>query len=36
MAWIIAALYLRAAARFDKLEQRVIEKVDASDRRDNS
>jgi uncharacterized membrane protein (DUF485 family) len=27
MAWIIAALYLRAASRFDKMEQRVIEKV---------
>ena len=27
MAWIIAALYLRAAARFDKMEHRVIEKV---------
>ena len=26
MAWIIAALYLRAAARFDKMEERVIEK----------
>ena len=25
MAWVIAALYLRAAARFDKLERRVIE-----------
>ena len=28
MAWIIAALYLRAAARFDKLEHKVIEKAD--------
>lgn len=28
VAWIIAALYLRAAARFDKMEQRVIEKVE--------
>jgi len=27
MAWIIAVLYLRAAARFDKMEHRVIEKV---------
>jgi uncharacterized membrane protein (DUF485 family) len=27
MAWIIAALYLRAAARFDKMEHRVIEKA---------
>ena len=27
MAWIIAALYLRAAAKFDKMEQRVIEKA---------
>ena len=27
MAWIIAALYLRAAARFDKLEHLVIEKA---------
>jgi uncharacterized membrane protein (DUF485 family) len=26
MAWIIAALYLRAAANFDKMEQRVIDK----------
>ena len=25
MAWIIAALYLRAAAKFDKMEHRVIE-----------
>lgn len=24
MAWIIAALYIRAAAKFDKMEQRVI------------
>ena len=28
MAWIIAALYLRAAARFDKLEHKVIEKAE--------
>jgi len=28
MAWIIAALYLRAAARFDKMEHSIIEKVD--------
>jgi uncharacterized membrane protein (DUF485 family) len=28
MAWIIAALYLRAAARFDKMEHRVIEKAE--------
>ncbi|HVS83263.1 MAG TPA: DUF485 domain-containing protein [Pyrinomonadaceae bacterium] len=27
MAWIIAALYLRAAAKFDKMEHRVIEKA---------
>jgi uncharacterized membrane protein (DUF485 family) len=27
MAWIIAALYLRAASRFDKMEHRVIEKA---------
>ena len=27
MAWIIAALYLRAAARFDKLEHHVIERA---------
>jgi uncharacterized membrane protein (DUF485 family) len=27
MAWIIAALYLRAASRFDKMEQRIIEKA---------
>ena len=27
MAWIIAALYLRAAARFDKMEQSVIERA---------
>ena len=29
MAWIIAALYLRAAARFDKLEHKVIEKAES-------
>src|SRR5438477_11759877 len=29
MAWIIAALYLRSAARFDKLEHRVIEKAES-------
>ncbi len=28
MAWIIAALYLRAAARFDKMEHTVIEKAE--------
>ena len=28
MAWIIAALYLRAAARFDRLEHKVIEKAE--------
>ena len=28
MAWIIAALYLRAAARFDKMEHKVIEKAE--------
>ena len=27
MAWIIAALYLRAANRFDQMERRVIEKA---------
>lgn len=27
MAWTIAALYLRAAARFDKMERRIIEKT---------
>ena len=27
MAWIIAALYLRAASRFDKMEKGVIEKA---------
>ena len=27
MAWTIAALYLRAAARFDHMEQRIIEKA---------
>lgn len=27
MAWIIAALYLRAAAKFDKMEHTVIEKA---------
>lgn len=27
MAWTIAALYLRAASRFDKMEQRIIEKT---------
>src|SRR5947208_12706205 len=29
MAWIIAALYLRAAAPFDKLERKVIEKAES-------
>jgi uncharacterized membrane protein (DUF485 family) len=28
MAWIIAALYIRAAAKFDKMEHRVIEKAE--------
>lgn len=28
MAWIIAALYLRAAAKFDKMEHAVIEKAE--------
>jgi uncharacterized membrane protein (DUF485 family) len=28
MAWIIAALYLRAAAKFDKMEHLVIEKAE--------
>ncbi|HYW74867.1 MAG TPA: DUF485 domain-containing protein [Pyrinomonadaceae bacterium] len=27
MAWIIAALYLRAASRFDRMEHEVIEKA---------
>ncbi len=27
MAWIIAALYIRAAARFDQLEHKVIDKA---------
>ncbi|MFY9557567.1 MAG: DUF485 domain-containing protein [Blastocatellia bacterium] len=27
MAWTIAALYLRAASRFDKMERRIIEKA---------
>jgi uncharacterized membrane protein (DUF485 family) len=27
MAWIIAALYLRAASRFDKMEEEILEKV---------
>jgi uncharacterized membrane protein (DUF485 family) len=27
MAWIIAALYLRAAAKFDRMEHTVIEKA---------
>jgi uncharacterized membrane protein (DUF485 family) len=30
MAWIIAALYLRAAARFDKLEHKVTEKAESA------
>jgi uncharacterized membrane protein (DUF485 family) len=29
MAWIIAALYLRAAARFDKMEHTVVEKAES-------
>src|SRR4030088_2335760 len=29
MAWIIAALYLRAASKFDKMEHRVIEKAES-------
>ena len=29
MAWIIAALYLRAASRFDQMERRIIEKAQA-------
>jgi uncharacterized membrane protein (DUF485 family) len=29
MAWIIAALYLRAAARFDRMEHNVIEKAES-------
>src|SRR5438477_3400216 len=37
MAWIIAALYLRAAARFDKMEHTVVEKAESalSSRREN-
>jgi len=31
MAWIIAALYLRAASRFDKMERGVIEKARGED-----
>jgi uncharacterized membrane protein (DUF485 family) len=27
MAWAIAALYLRAASRFDKMEQHIVEKA---------
>jgi uncharacterized membrane protein (DUF485 family) len=27
MAWIIAAMYLRAASRFDKMEEEIVEKV---------
>jgi uncharacterized membrane protein (DUF485 family) len=27
MAWIIAALYLRAASRFDNMERGIIEKT---------
>ncbi len=30
MAWIIAALYLRAASKFDKMERRIIEKAVSS------
>src|ERR1700730_5294265 len=30
MAWIIAALYIRAAAKFDKMEHRVLEKAAAA------
>jgi uncharacterized membrane protein (DUF485 family) len=30
MAWIIAALYLRAAARFDKMERAVVEKAESA------
>jgi uncharacterized membrane protein (DUF485 family) len=30
MAWIIAALYLRAAARFDKMEHDVIESAESA------
>ena len=29
MAWIIAALYLRAAAKFDKMEHTVVEQAEA-------
>src|SRR5437762_4083362 len=37
MAWIIAGLYLRAAARFDKMEHTVVEKAESalSSRREN-
>jgi uncharacterized membrane protein (DUF485 family) len=30
MAWIVAAFYLRAAARFDKMEQTVVEKAESA------
>ena|SRR5436305_11630233 len=30
MAWIIAGLYLRAAARFDKMEHTVVEKAESA------
>ena len=35
MAWIIAALYLRAASRFDQMERRVIEKAVQSQERND-
>lgn len=28
MAWIIAALYVRAAARFDKMSRDIVDKID--------
>lgn len=33
MAWIIAALYVRAASRFDKMERRIIEKSQIGNRK---
>src|SRR5947207_4928516 len=30
MAWAIAALYIRAAARFDKMERTVVEKAESA------
>ena len=30
MAWIVAALYMRAAARFDKMAKRLLDHLEAS------